>query len=50
MGMQVPEEARVHGIPWSFSYRVCGSLMECWEMNLAPLQEQEALITVEPSF
>lgn len=28
----------------------CESLHGCWEANLGPLQEQQALLTAEPSF
>lgn len=32
-------------VGWSWSYR-CG----CWESKLGPPEEQQVLITIEPSF
>ena len=37
-----------HQIPWSWSYRWLGaSCQRCWELNLSPLEEQQALFTSE---
>ena len=47
----VPAEAkRWFWIPWYWSYiDSCDLLCGCWELNLGPLEEQQAFLTTEPS-
>jgi hypothetical protein len=40
---------RRHQIPETGIIEDCEPPFECWELNLVPLQEQQVLLTDEPS-
>lgn len=50
-GHHMPEEIRRCLIPWNGSYRWLGATIvcRCWKANPGPLQEQQVLLTAEPS-